>query len=198
MSLEVVTLTGPDLGAAIPELARLRIAVFAEWPYLYRGDEAYEADYLQDFAAAPDALLVAARDAGQIVGAATASPLVAQAPEVRSPFERHGLDPHRLCYFGESVLLPEWRGRGIGHAFFDHREAHARRCGAAAACFGAVIRGDDDPRRPQGHFALDPFWRKRGYAPVPGLTFDLAWQEHEQTDESAHALQVWLSQLSVD
>jgi hypothetical protein len=37
-----------------------------------------------------------------------------------------GMDVGRVFYFGESMLLPRCRGRGIGHAFFGHREAHAR------------------------------------------------------------------------
>jgi hypothetical protein len=31
-----------ELEAALDDLARLRIAVFADWPYLYEGDAAYE------------------------------------------------------------------------------------------------------------------------------------------------------------
>ena len=55
MSLTVRRLTGGELSAALDDLAALRIAVFADWPYLYDGDAAYEADYLREFAAAPDA-----------------------------------------------------------------------------------------------------------------------------------------------
>ena len=64
--------------AALDDLAHLRIRVFADWPYLYDGDAAYEADYLKEFAAAPDAVLVAAFAGARIVGAATAAPMVRQ------------------------------------------------------------------------------------------------------------------------
>jgi GNAT superfamily N-acetyltransferase len=64
----------------------------------------------------------------------------------REPFAARGIDVTRLFYFGESVLLPEYRGHGIGHAFFDAREAAARRAGASAACFAAVVRAPDHPR----------------------------------------------------
>ena len=39
-------LTGNAVGEVLDDLARLRIAVFRDWPYLYDGDVAYERDYL--------------------------------------------------------------------------------------------------------------------------------------------------------
>lgn len=192
MSIEVRPLTGAEIGAALGDLAALRIAVFAAYPYLYDGDPAYEVDYLEDYAAAPGAVLVAAFDGAKLVGAATAAPMMHQKAAFRAPFEQRGLDTARLFYFGESVLLPAYRGHGIGHAFFDHREAQAAACGAEAACFAAVIRAEDHPARPAGYTPLDAFWKKRGYAPIPGLVTDLAWQEHGQQGESVNAMQYWL------
>lgn len=188
-------LTGAELRAATDDLAVLRIAVFAAWPYLYAGDRAYEAGYLREFMAAPDAVLVAAIAAGRIVGAATASPMTAQKAEFRAPFEARGIATDRLFYFGESVLLPEFRGRGIGHAFFDRREAQARACGAMAATFAAVVRPPDHPARPAGYVPLDPFWRGRGYAPVEGFVTDLAWRDHGEAEETPKPMQYWMRQL---
>lgn len=195
MSLTVRALTGAEMGAAMADLAVLRIAVFAAWPYLYDGDADYEADYLREFLSAPDAVLVAAMDAGRIVGAATASPMMAQKPAFRAPFAARGMDTARLFYFGESVLLPAYRGRGVGHEFFRHREAQARQCGADAACFAAVVRPDDHGARPADYRPLDDFWRGRGYAPIPGFVTHLAWKEHGEAEESPKPLQYWYKAL---
>ena len=195
MTIRVAPLSGAALAAALGDLADLRIAVFAAYPYLYDGDPGYEAAYLKEFTAARDAVLVAAFDGSQIVGAATASPLSSQKPEIRTPFEARGIDPAKLFYFGESVLLPDYRGRGIGHAFFDHREAQARQCGATAATFAAVIRPEDHPARPAGYTPLDAFWTGRGYAPVPGLVTQLAWQVHGEAGESPKPMQYWIRSL---
>lgn len=192
MAVTVRPFTGDQILAAVDDLAALRMAVFADWPYLYDGDPAYEAAYLREFVAAPDGVLVAACDGGRVVGAATASPMRAQKPEFRAPFEARGLDVSRLFYFGESVLLPEYRGQGIGHAFFDYREAQARQCGADAATFAAVIREADHPDRPQGYVPLDGFWRKRGYEPVEGFITELAWKDHRDADETPKPMQYWL------
>ena len=192
MSLIVRALTGGEIDAAIEDLAWLRIEVFAAYPYLYDGDAAYEADYLREFVAARDAVLVAAFDEATIVGAATASPMDTSKAEFRAPFEAHGIDIATLFYFGESVLLPGYRGQGIGHSFFDLREAHAATCGAAATYFAAVIRPEDHPARPAGHAPLDGFWRKRGYAPLPGVVTELAWKEHGEAAESLKPMQYWI------
>ncbi len=37
MALDVRSVTGADLKTVMPELARLRIIVFRDWPYLYDG-----------------------------------------------------------------------------------------------------------------------------------------------------------------
>lgn len=192
---ELRLFTGDAILAALDDLARLRIAVFAAWPYLYEGDIEYERLYLREFAAAPQALIVAACEGGVIVGAATASLMSVQKEEISQPFKTVDGDISRYFYFGESVLLPEWRGQGIGHAFFDHRENHARACGARCAAFAAVIRAADHPARPAGYVPLDAFWRKRGYAPVPGAVMNLSWKDHGETQESGKPLQCWTRRL---
>lgn len=194
-AITVRPLTGPEIAGAIDDLAQLRIAVFADWPYLYDGEPAYEAGYLREFMAAPDAVLVCAFDGARIVGAATASPMAAQKAEFQAPFKARGMDVSRLFYFGESVLLAQYRGHGIGHAFFDHREAQARACGAGAATFAAVIRPADHPDRPRDYLPLDGFWRGRGYAPVPGFVTQLAWKDHRDADETPKPMQYWLRAL---
>ena len=177
------------------DLAQLRITVFAAFPYLYAGDVAYEADYLREFMEAPDAVLVAAFAGERIVGAATASPARANMDKLICQFEEFGIDTATSFYFGESILLPEFRGLGIGNAFFDQREAHARQCGGTAAHFAAVIRPDDHPARPANYTPLDLFWRKRGYAPLPGLISELSWKEHGEADECPKPMQHWARSL---
>ena len=179
-----------ELAHALPDLARLRTAVFRDWPYLYDGDEAYEADYLATFAAAPGAVVVGAFDGLRMVGAATACPLARADAAFAEPFRAAGRDPCDWFYFGESVLEPAYRGRGIGVAFFKAREAAAREAGFARTCFCAVERPPDHPRRPDGHVPLDGFWRRRGYAPL-GLTARYAWRDVGEAAETDKPMRFW-------
>jgi GNAT superfamily N-acetyltransferase len=190
------TLSGAALHPLLPDLAQLRIQVFRDWPYLYDGDAAYEAEYLRAYADAPGAAVVVCRDANRIVGAATCEPMTQGHAPVRRVFEAAGLDPARHCYFGESVLLASYRGRGAGVRFFTDREAHARRLGLDIATFCAIARDPADPRRPTGHTPLDTFWRRRGYAPAPGLAVTFEWKEVGATTPTPHILTFWTKDLT--
>ena len=56
MALEVKSLFGEEISSVLPDLARLRIIVFRDWPYLYDGTLDYEERYLAKLAAAPGAV----------------------------------------------------------------------------------------------------------------------------------------------
>ena len=194
--LRFETLAGPALHPLLPDLARLRIAVFRDWPYLYEGDEAYERRYLRAYADAPGAAVVVCRDGDRVVGAATCEPMTQGHAPVRAAFEAARLDPAQFCYFGESVLLAPYRGRGAGVRFFAEREAHARALGLRCAAFCGVVRDPADPRRPPGHTPLDDFWRKRGYTPRPDLAVTFDWKEVGATAETPHRLTFWIKELA--
>ncbi|CAG4928326.1 unnamed protein product [Acidocella sp. C78] len=190
------TLRGAAILPHLAALARLRIEVFRAWPYLYDGDEAYERDYVATYAASERAAIVIASDGETIVGASTCLPLSDEDEPMQAPFRAAGIDPASVFYFGESVLLPAYRGRGIGVGFFREREAHARSVSDAAyAAFCAVIRDEADRRRPADATTLDAFWRKRGYAPVPDLVCRMRWRERGGAGEVENRLQVWMKPL---
>lgn len=177
----------------LDDLARLRIAVFREWPYLYDGDLDYEREYLQTYIASCSSLVVVAEDAGRIVGASTAVPLADEDEAFRAPYAAAGIDPDRVFYFGESVLLPEYRGRGIGHRFFDAREAHATALGRFRwTSFCAVVRAGDDPRRPPAYRPLDAFWSARGYRRRGDIVTTIAWKEIGESVATDKPLVAWL------
>ena len=193
--LTIQTYRGAEVASRLDAVAALRIAVFREWPYLYDGDAAYEAQYLATYTRSPRSLFVLVCDGDAVVGASTALPLADETDAFRAPFVARGLDVGRVCYFGESVLLPAYRGRGLGHAFFDRREAHARELGGfATTAFCAVQRNADDPRRPPGHRDNDTFWTKRGYVRSDELVCDLPWNEVDR-GEVPHRLAFWLRAL---
>lgn len=196
MGIEVSALTGSALVQGLPALARLRIEVFRSFPYLYDGTLAYETTYLQTFAEADGAVIVAAWEEGEIVGCATAAPMAAVDPAFAAPFRARGMDVSGIFYCGESVLRAPYRGRGLGHAFFDKREAQARALGGfTMSTFCAVVRPSDHPLRPRDYAPLDAFWAKRGYAQAPGLTSTFSWKDIDQPGETAKTMQFWTREL---
>lgn len=193
--IRVERLRGRALIAALDDVARLRITVFRDWPYLYDGDVAYERAYLEPYRASEDAILVGAYEGGRLIGASTGTPMQDHAAEFGDAFAGVDVDLKEVFYCAESVLLPDYRGQGLGHAFFDAREAHARLLGCRYVAFCGVVRPDDHPRRPVAHRALDGFWRKRGYSPVDGAVATFRWKDIDQTEETDHALQFWMRSL---
>lgn len=196
-SLHLQRLSGAAINIWLPELARLRIQVFREFPYLYDGSAAYEEKYLKTYVDAPDSVMVLVQDSGRVVGASSGLPLKAETPNVIEPFLAHGYDPRRIFYYGESVLLPEYRGRGLGKRFFEEREAHARGLGRfEIACFCAVQRPADHPRRPTGYVPLDALWNRQGFVKHPELQTIFSWRDLDEDQESPKPMVFWLKPLT--
>lgn len=187
------TLRGEEGLAYIPELARLRIEVFREYPYLYEGDLAYEENYLQNYARIPDSVLVLAFAGSKVVGASTAQPLRSSHPEFVAPFEAAQIPPDAVFYLGESVLEPPYRGQGAGHVFFDEREKTARALpGCTTTAFCAVERPPHHPARPADYRPLDGFWKARGYQKHPDLFATFRWKECDANGETPKKMVFWL------
>jgi GNAT superfamily N-acetyltransferase len=193
--IRVERLTGQALADALGDVARLRIEVFRAWPYLYDGDAAYEEAYLQTYRDSEDAILVGAFDGDRLVGASTGTPMQDHAEDFAAAFAGQDIPLNDIFYCAESVLLPEYRGQGIGHAFFDAREDHARALGHRYCAFCGVQRPKDHALRPDDYQPLDPFWRKRGYVPVPDVVAQFSWKDIDQETETKHALQFWIRRL---
>ncbi|MFZ1988807.1 MAG: ketosteroid isomerase-related protein [Alphaproteobacteria bacterium] len=193
--IAVRALKGPELHAALPALAQLRITVFRDYPYLYDGDPGYEKKYLDVYAKSEGAIIVAAFDGERIVGAATAAPMEDHAPAFAKTFKERGYNPEDILYCGESVLLPEYRGRGIGHKFFDLREAHGRALGRTFSAFCGVVRPEDHPLCPPDYHPLDAFWEKRGYRKLDGFIAHLSWPDIGEPAPTEKPMQFWIRAL---
>jgi GNAT superfamily N-acetyltransferase len=195
--LRLESLHGPALEPHLDALGHLRITVFRDYPYLYDGSLEYERDYLRTYLSSPDSLVVLAFDDDQVVGATTCLPLRDEGPEFQDAFLKANYDIETICYFGESILLPQYRGQGIGKAFFTHREAHARSLpGIRLTTFCAVDRPANHPLRPPNYRPLDTLWTQQGYTKHPELQATFTWKEIHEPTESPKTLTFWLKPLT--
>jgi GNAT superfamily N-acetyltransferase len=193
--LRIEQRSGVGLAAVLEPLAQLRIAVFREWPYLYQGSADYEMRYLDTYVRCPRSLAVLVWDGPDCVGASTALPLADADEATRAPFEAAGHPQADIHYFGESILLRDYRGRGLGVKFFDLREAHARELGLRHCAFCAVQRPEDHPARPAGYVPNDAFWTRRGYRPQPDLHTTYEWPDIGETRSTAKPMRFWMKTL---
>lgn len=196
MSISVRPLHGADLDAVLDDVARLRIIVFRDWPYLYDGSLDYERKYIETYRKSESALVVGAFDGDRLVGAATGTPMEDHAGEFAEALGKTGIPLEEIFYCAESVLLNEYRGHGLGHRFFDEREAHARNLGRKYTAFCGVMRPADHHLRPPEARSLEPFWRGRGYEPVDGAVAHFSWKDIDEEAESKKPLQFWMRRLN--
>ena len=195
MPVRVERLPRDRFAQIFDDLARLRITVFRDYPYLYDGDIDYERGYLDRFLASPGAVVIGAFADGRLVGAATASPLGDHHREFAAPFVARGMPVEQLFYFGESVLEAEYRGQGIGVRFFEEREKAAREADFNETVFSAVVRAAGHPARPEGYQPLDGFWRNRGYERISGLTTGFSWKDIGEAGETEKLMEYWHKML---
>lgn len=194
-SLHYQALSGAAIREHLTPLAALRLTVFRDWPYLYAGSLAYEQQYLETYARSARSLAVLVWDGDACVAATTALPMTEADAAMRAPFELAGLPVQYTLYFGESVVLSAYRGRGIGVAFFEQREAHARALGLSHCAFCAVDRPAQHPARPANYLSNDGFWQRRGYTRQPELQCHFDWQDLDQPAPTSHSLTYWTKAL---
>lgn len=195
-NLTFVSKTGREIESVFEDLAGLRIAVFHDFPYLYEGSVAYEKEYLKIYSGSKDAFLFAVYDGDKMVGATTCIPLADETDDVKKPFVDAGRDVNKIFYFGESILLSEYRGLGLGHRFFDERESHAKSfCSYSLTCFCSVERADDHPAKPTDYRPNDAFWTKRGYRKEPALISFMQWLDIGDEEETRKKMVFWAKDL---
>ena len=188
--LQIITCHGEEIRPYLDAAARLRIEVFREYPYLYEGSAAYEQEYLTAYLTSPGSVFVCAFDGAQMVGVSTALPLADADAAFQEPWHAAGVEVKNIFYLGESVLLPAYRGRGVGHRFFDHREARAHALGYEVTAFCSVCRPADHPLKPLDYRDHSSFWSQRGYRPN-GVMAEFSWQQIDASEEVMNRLEFW-------
>ncbi|MBF0468733.1 MAG: GNAT family N-acetyltransferase [Desulfamplus sp.] len=192
----IQTVTGTDIKPYIKELAALRIKIFSEYPYIYDGSLEYEEKYLKVYTETKESIVVIVSNEDQIVGASTGLPMEFAADEFKEPFIKKGYSPDRIFYFGESVLLKEFRGHGIYPRMFQEREEHAKKTGNFDyTSFCAVERPENHPDKPSGYTPLDRYWRKRGYIRQHDIIAQFSWKDLGEDTESFKYMVFWMKSI---
>ncbi|MEF2230393.1 MAG: GNAT family N-acetyltransferase [Pseudodesulfovibrio sp.] len=195
MTITTELLRGQAIRPHLADVAGLRIAIFREYPYLYRGAPDYEQRYLSVYADSPDALAILARDGGALAGAVTAIPLRDEAEALAAPVRAALGSLDAVYYVGELLFLPPYRGLGLGSELLARVEEQAGAMGRFAHLTCAtVIRPDDHPERPDGFIPIDRFLARAGFKRMDGVVAAFDWPELDGVSVP-HGMQYWIKPL---
>lgn len=192
-NIEISLLSDTQIEHHLDDIARLRINIFKEYPYLYEGNLEYEAQYLKKFIQTPESLIVVLKDNGHIVGAITGLPLQYEDAEIIQPWSAHNHPIDKVYYFSELLIYPEYRGKGLGQKIFDLAEktvADLHKYDTFALI--TVIRPDSHPSKPSNYRGLEAFWSNNGYVKDPELICHISWKEIGEEQESDKPLIFWI------
>jgi GNAT superfamily N-acetyltransferase len=194
MSLKVINLKSIEIKPYLEEIALLRMSVFKEFPYLYEGSIDYEIKYLERYIRSDNSMVCIVSDQGNVVGASSCLPMSDEDREFKQPFLNHGYGIDRIFYFGESILLQEYRGKGFGKEFFKRREKHACEVmeNLKLTTFCSVVRPESHPMMPKDYRDNSQFWQKQGYQRQQSLIAQYKWMDIGHIEETEKSLVFWL------
>jgi GNAT superfamily N-acetyltransferase len=189
-------LQGEQASEVIPDIARLRLSIFREYPYLYDGKSEDEYRYLRLYAETPDAFVITVSDSELIIGAATGIPLHCEHRELIDPFASSPYPVDKIYYVGELLFMPEYRNQGLGLSLIAMITDQVRSLGnySYLTC-ATLLRPDEHPLRPEGYAPIDRFLARTGFSLLPGVTTSFSWKETDGVVRD-HQMQFWLKELN--
>lgn len=171
----------------------MRLDIFVEYPYLYRGQRAAELAYLASYAEKPGGCVMLAEDNGTVIGAATGMPLRHEEAALRDPVANTTPWPiDHLYSVGELLFRPAYRPRGLGQRLLRVMENYIRTLGYRKIVCVRVERPMGHPLRPSDTIPIDRFLTR-----LDGVTTDFSWLEMDGVKRD-HIMQFWLKDLLKD
>lgn len=201
MQPEIKIYVGSNARQYIDLVSQLRITAFKEYPYLYEGNLDYEREYMGGYTADMQAMITIATLDGKIVGVATGIPLVSNSDivkDAKATFETHHLNPQDYYYYGEVIVMPEYKGNGLAKKLFDAQDEKIKEWGYKHTCILTVMRDENHPQKPIGYKLTDSVWAKMGFFKM-ALKANYHWptiKPDQSVVECEHEMQFWQKNLT--
>ena len=195
--IHIRSFSGASIRPYIHSLAKLRSEVLRDYPYFEEPDLNANTQYLKSVTLSKEAIAVLIFDNTTLVGASLGYPLELESPSLQQPFKDRHLEISSYYFFGESLLLKPYKGRGIGHHFFDAREAHVTHFPSFKhICFCVPIHTDSETNKQQDFVPLHDFWRKRGYIHHPEMQTLVLRRKIGDKHPGESKMSFWIKDLS--
>ena len=170
----VKLLKGKEARQYFNDLASFRLEYFREYPYLYEGSLEYEKKYLESYFNNENSILLVALDNNKIIALSTAIPLLSEyniLEGVKETFSNMCLKLEDFYYFGEIIVLPEYRKKGIASLLYNKQEEYAKTLGYRGVCLLVVLREQDHVLKPIDYEDSDQIWIHLGYRKTSAYSY---------------------------
>lgn len=177
------------------------LGIFAEWPYLYQqSDPLEDVNYiLERYANQSDSAVCIAFEGNKAVGAAMGVPLTQAPQHYREAFPENEQRPDDIFYWGELVVLKEYRGEHIATELLTRLGKYVTESGKyKAICFANVEREADyrlSHLKPEKYVSLDELWKRFGFEKRLDIRMQGKWTVLNERVESLHEMFVWWKKL---
>lgn len=182
---------GKEIIPYIDEIARLRIEVFREFPYLYDGNIDYEKKYLAKFGAIDESIVILALENHKVIGALTGLPIKNESKEITQTLTTNQLE--NGFYLSEILLYKNYRQQGIGQALMNQLETFVNKS-FPLFLLATIIREENHPLKPKDYTSLAHFWIKNNYV-LTNQTFSFSWKDVHNETETRKSLALWQKEI---
>lgn len=194
-NIRIRVFDGQSARAYFDDIARIRLTLFKEYPYLYEGTVAREAENFEPYFMSQRVTILLVFDNDQVVGFINSIPLEEEDAGTKAPFIEQGLPIEKYVYIGEVMLYPHYRGLGIAKTSLAFLEQKARTEGFEYTTFITVERPEDHPCKTHGYQPLDAMWQHLGYARIPNAYAYYTWSQVDTQTPTNNVLAVWSKKL---
>lgn len=193
--LHVDTFTAQAIAQHTDSIVQLSNEIFKGHPYLYDGNDADYTKHLKSYATSKNAVVSIAFDGTKVIGVATGIPLSEAWGKYQEPFKNKGEDISKIYYLGELLLLPEYRGQGIGQQMVKEVEKYAKEKGFATITAQAIDEKSLKTPAPSDYYSMTNPLQKLGFKERPEINSVGHWTNVNETKESPHQMVYWTKSL---
>jgi hypothetical protein len=200
MGIIIEIYTGEDSKDYIDILSKLRIDAFKEYPYLYDGEFEYEKNYVHGYVTNKMGMIAIAKVDGNLAGVSTGIPLISESEivsDAQKVFSQNNINIEDYYYYGEIIILPQFRGRGITTMLYSAQDNLVRQWGFKHVCILTVVRENDHPLKPNNYKSPDDIWKRLGFF-KNNLTTNYHWptiQADKSVIDTKNTLEFWIKPL---
>lgn len=184
---------GMQISQYAPSISPL-LGYYREWPYLYQQlDPLEDVGYVnRQYAQHADSIACIATHGETVVGVAMGQPL--KRCHLAFPQEERRDD---IFYWGELVVLPEFRRKGIAKQIYAKMGNAVIQSGKyRAICFASLDRPPDYRlNNLKTDRSLDNLWKRLGFEKRDDLRVEGRWVVLGDTEESVHPMYFWWKEL---